>query len=377
MTIYILFYIVVLLLCMIETNYKYIKIGVRLDTKKVSIFIIAVFLLAIGLLCAEELGGDSLNYKYSYWTPISKLSISDALSYDRDWGFSLFIWIVSKFTSKFIVFRKILYIIASFSLIFWVRKYSKNVALSFLFFLSFNYLGLLLCLYRMALAVAIAIWGYEFAVKRKFIPYIILTLLASTFHKTAIVLLIFYPMIYKKVKCDRIIKNGIWILFAAIMMFLAPYIATIYTRNDYSKDLGTGGYALLLLLIVMYIYIHIYIRNLNIETPINIKKVEKKNNQYRNSLETKTELVLGDVYELSKSAIYIQIIALGVSIATRMLFFSVPFLPIIISEIFQLQNDKRERNSLLFGIMIILTILFIRNIISDGYQIVPYISIFE
>lgn len=90
-------------------------------------------------------------------------------------------------------------IISIFSVFFIIYKFSDNYLLSYIIYLGLpvfllNYSGI-----RQVLAIAITTFSYIFIRNKKLIPFVLTVLLAATFHNSAIVFLIAYPIYYLKI----------------------------------------------------------------------------------------------------------------------------------------------------------------------------------
>lgn len=151
-------------------------------------------------------------------------------------------------------FNFLLTIVSGFYLYTVYRLIKNNVSdnyigVSFLIFLINPYLFLMnLSAIRQSIAIALFIIAVYFSKKRKIIPYIVLILLATLFHKSAIILLPFYFWANgKKVKKWHIIA----ILAVIVFLFFTPdkfndlitYFLEFFddkTYNHYFSE-GTGN----------------------------------------------------------------------------------------------------------------------------------------
>ena len=88
----------------------------------------------------------------------------------------------------------------------FIYKYSEDVLLSVLGFMSFGLMQFYLTGFRQSFAIAICLIALEFALKKKFIGFILSVLIAASIHQTAIV---FVPVYW-------IVKIGLTKLYALV-----------------------------------------------------------------------------------------------------------------------------------------------------------------
>lgn len=350
MILYIAIYLLTMGLCILETNIKYVEIGTRkVRTAAFSFVVIYTYLLLLGICRGELLGVDSLNYKNNYWEVYKNLNWIGAIQYDSDWGYGIINWIVSRFTSDFWVFRAILYTLTFTLISLWIWKHSKNIALSFFIFISLGHVGFEFTLVRQALAASFFVWSYDFILERKPVKFLLMTVFASFFHKTALIMLVVYPLLGRKIKDAKIwLKLVYFVGVFSITMIGGQAIAVLYHRNDYSTSLNAGhGYHLLLFYVVLFSVLAFY------------------------KSKTKKDTLLDDEYELAFSSIYFQVIATAISIITRVLKYSTPYLFVLTPDILE-RLDSKTKNSMLAVLICILTVLYCATFTSG--DIVPYIS---
>jgi len=110
----------------------------------------------------------------------------------KDYGYYVFNWLVANiFHEPQVLLFLVPTIICFFSFRF-IYKYSDNIYLSVILFFSLGFYGFALTAFRQCLAMAICLWAYDYIKKKKIIPFILITLLAASFHQTAIVFLPMY-----------------------------------------------------------------------------------------------------------------------------------------------------------------------------------------
>ena len=111
----------------------------------------------------------------------------------KDFGFSILEKIVRQFTSSYTVWLILIAILFTIPMAVYIYRYSSNACLSWIVYSTLFYSFFSITGHRQAIATAIGLWGgLELIRKRKFVPFIVLVLIASTIHKSALCLIPFY-----------------------------------------------------------------------------------------------------------------------------------------------------------------------------------------
>lgn len=348
MFVYIIIFLITIFLSIFETNIGYFTIGSRkIVTSKISFIIIFSFLLLLGICRNEYLGADTLNYKIYYWDIFKNLDFVSAIQRDSDFGYGLLNWIVAKFTNDYWIFRSIVFILTFIIISVWIYKHSKNIALSFLVFIAFGIIGFDFEILRQALAVSITAWSFDFIINRKPVKFFVTVLFAACFHKTALIMLLIYPLLNKRIEKSRfIIKIAYYAMAIFVVAIGGQVIAQIYQRQDYSEYIVRGeGYNLLVFLLILIGILYLF--------------------AYRKQPNCKIESEL----ELLNPIICFQIIATSFSLFTRILYYVTVYLCITIPDIME-ELDARTKNTMLVVIVALLSVLF--YVTYYGSDVVPY-----
>lgn len=142
---------------------------------------------------------------------------------------------------------------------YMIYKYSRNLLISYLAFYGLGFLTFTFTGIRQSIAVLLVLFSYKYIIERNFKIYIILTLLATLVHSSAIIAV---PMYYiAHIKWSRF-----KVLFLAIIMSLSyllryrigGYLTVLYYDDTasgilekYQVSEGIGGTALLIGLILL------------------------------------------------------------------------------------------------------------------------------
>lgn len=171
---------------------------------------LAAFLLMIIVSLRNlSFGTDTLVYveKFRKYNLIEFSQIIDYLNKidEKDKTFYLLVRILNLFSleeSLIVVLFSILFLTS----IFWmIYKYSNNSLISIILFICLGYLFFSLTGLRQTFALTFIIFSYKYLRERKMYKFIILVLLASLFHSTALVFLIAYPLVYLKLGIKHLV----------------------------------------------------------------------------------------------------------------------------------------------------------------------------
>lgn len=156
---------------------------------------------------------------------ISWMALKDALLVDDSGkGFWVFQWITKNvFQDNESAFRLILALLHSIPILFVYRKYSDKFILSLYLFLATGcHIGWMMNGLRQYLAVCIIMAATPLMLKRKFVPLILVILLATTIHSSAILML---PVVF-------IVQGKAWnhkTIFFIIVTIVMMYAFSRYT----------------------------------------------------------------------------------------------------------------------------------------------------
>ncbi|MCW6677783.1 EpsG family protein [Anaerococcus sp. NML200574] len=225
---------------------------------KYAIFIGIFFMLICGLR-ADSVGNDTIKYVELY----------------KDINYSASNIFFNRFEPGFIYLNKALgklsinpqIIIIMSSIIIWtgiiifISNNSKNPAMSYFFIVTFGYMAFFMSGIRESIAISICLIGFEYVKEKRKILFFLSILLASTFHISAFVFLIAYPVFNLKlnvyVKLLMIIVSIIFMKqFDIIMLYAIEHIPKYasYLTTEYNDGIIRIA-TVINLLIISIIYI--------------------------------------------------------------------------------------------------------------------------
>lgn len=193
----------------------------KIFNKKNFCIIIGILFFLLVSLRNVELGlTDTKNVYYPLFNSIKNISYYNIISSSNyiEKLFYIITKIISNFTNNYRIYLSIIGIPYIFCIMYGIFKFSKNVLLSTILFLSLYYLYSFFLL-KQVIAIGFLFLSYGYIKNNKIGKFIITVLFASMFHRTAIVFLIAYPFSLIK-KFDY--KNYILILLGYLIANFFP-----------------------------------------------------------------------------------------------------------------------------------------------------------
>ena len=246
-----------ILLGIILLNYRALY-GIDLQSSnnrqksKQYIAICGFFWILISALRGWTVGADTISYylsfesvkHYSFSDLISEIYKKYILRMDiRDPGYNTLVKVVQIFIKDYQLY--LLFIACVFMIPFckWINRESKNPVISFtlyscLFYAFFSITGV-----RQTIATTLVVLiGDRYIKERKLFPFIIITIVASSIHASALVFLPFYFL--SNIKINK--KNGlIWIGLIVLSVVARGALKEFFIRlsgyEEYTKDYERAG----------------------------------------------------------------------------------------------------------------------------------------
>ena len=228
------------------------------DKKKKLVFLGIVFIQFTLLAWQREftVGQDTMQY-YLVFRDVSKISLEKALTLKWEPGYILWNWGISHLGFDFHNYLLFTAIFIYLPICRFIYRYSACTWLSVVIFIALGFFFGSLHILRQYMAIALVLFSYDYLLQRRLIPFIVLVLLAATFHTSAIVFLPTYFI------CSRKMNSATMILIFLLSLTLAFTAGDLLLRftvisekyaTAYLKDADTGkGYGMLLFLCAIMI----------------------------------------------------------------------------------------------------------------------------
>ncbi|WP_294753484.1 EpsG family protein [uncultured Ruminococcus sp.] len=192
-----------------------------------------------------EVGNDTQEYYRIFRLISDQQSLTTALTVSRyEAGYIIYNYIVSRVTTNFqwiLAINSGVYIGAS---IWFVNKYSTSFKKAIILFFSFGMYYNVMNIERQCIAIAFFLIAIPFLERKQYIRYVLLIMLASTFHMMSIVLLalVIIPKIDFTKKGDIFKWSVVAIVFLVALNYgvnglkgYFPYLSHYLTDSMYSE----------------------------------------------------------------------------------------------------------------------------------------------
>jgi hypothetical protein len=227
----------------------------RTESAKKTFFIFAFLqMLLISGLRSYDVGHDTRTY-INIFNIYGSLDFSTILLEDFKFekGYLIFQYVIYNiFNNPTLLF----FLVSSFflfSVAIFIYKNSKYPLLSVVIFIGIEFFAFSMTGLRQTMAIAIILFSYEFIKNRKPVYFILLVLLASTFHLSALVFLPFYFISYIKVSKPYLLLMFPIIALSFVYREMFFEFINIFTRLPYYEMTTRGPINLSILLLLTFI----------------------------------------------------------------------------------------------------------------------------
>ena len=320
---------------------------------KRAFYIFWILLFFMVALRHESIGNDTLAYK-SIFQFIEKSNWSTALGRSAEFGYSFLNKLISLLTDDF---RWVIIICAFLSIYFVAKvyiKYSNDAILSIALFVTMSNFIMLFSGIRQVIAISLGMLAFEFTRNKKFVAFILVILLAMTFHTSAFMLAFMYPLYHIKFKKKHLIfvfplLGGVWIFNQPIFRFLG-LILTQFT--DYDTDIEkTGSVTMLVLFVIFAVFAYL---------------IPDESRLDADTIGMRNFLLL---------AVAVQMFAPLHSIAMRMGYYYMIFIPVLITRIIACRSVRMSQVAIAarhFMVVFFLVYFFVMAPADNALNTFPY-----
>lgn len=243
------------------TQFKWIE---KEKCYKISITVFFSILLFLTAFRSHHVGADTINY-VNMFRRFSSWSFAKNLNY-KEPAFAILCKVISLFTKEYQVLVVVVAIISTVpvAIVYYQEIEYPMTTIALLVNISNFYMffsGM-----RQSIAIALGMIAFLFTRHRKLIPFLLVSVLAFLFHRTALILFLMYPL-YKL----RLYKKSLFIVIptmALIFIFNKPIFAALQgIISDYEGvgNAETGAITMLLLLIAFSVFSFIIPKDSNLD----------------------------------------------------------------------------------------------------------------
>lgn len=252
---------------LVTTLFNYISRN--MINKKMAFSLLSISVLFASAVAGLRYGVGTDFYEYIQW--FNHYLYNPVMLSSKDLGFVLMINVLQVFTNRpqslFIVSA----IIINGFMMNFIKRNTELYDLGFYLFITLYFYYSSLNIMRQWISIGVFLYALKFAFDRKFLKYLLIVVLAASFHITALLMIPLYFVFQLKINiknistiisCCFLIANQferIIIYFANILPFLdgstSNYIS--YFDSSFAKA-GGGGWAYSVILIVIFFLMYIY-----------------------------------------------------------------------------------------------------------------------
>lgn len=241
------------------TLYAIIFLYLLKEKKKIFFILTTINLVIINGLRDSSIGVDTIRYEKNFYTAATE-SIAELADRRSEFGYNFLSKIAVEIFGSFNIWLLIIAIFLFAAFGWFLYKYSKNVYISYLVFLALGFYGHTFNITRQLIAVMIVLFSYPHLLKRNFLKFSGIVLVASLFHTSA---LVFFPAYFI---CSIKLKRSYlyWMVPSFLLLYryrllLANYIMSVTRpeylgRYDISGSIGGLALGIAMLLIVNFIF---------------------------------------------------------------------------------------------------------------------------
>lgn len=320
--------------------------------------IIAVFFILFFLLLAlrrQDIGIDLKNY-ITMFKRVRGLKYSELTRFRTELGYSALNKFILDIKNDFQLFLAVVAFITVLPLGLLYYKESENALVSIGIFINLSVFNMYFSGLRQAIAIAISVLAFYCVKNKKLIWFLLCVFLAYSFHRSAVVLLVLYPLYHLKLTKKSLISiipvmSVIFIFKDKVFNFLLNYFADEY-QTRYGNEESNGAYMMLLLFVIFLIYSYFMIDD---------------------SLADKNIWGLRNIMLL---ATCLQFFASLNSVAMRVNYYFIPYIPLLISKVYYTSNEENKKVVTIANIIMIVFFFgyffYTAYTGNDTLQIFPY-----
>ena len=263
-----LFYLIILSIYFLLSQFHFV-----FKTKRQEGFFHFLLIIPLFVQCAfraTSVGNDTLTYYYGFDRIKNYSSLLEMVTESRyEIGYSTVTYLFSKLGFDYYFLQLVLSAFIYFSIFVFINKYSSNFYLSCFVLVTLRYSVGTMNTTRMWLAISILLYSIDYVLNKKLIPFVLIVLLASSFHFTSLIFLLLYPLSSVKLDLKKIII--VTLSSAVVLLVGRPFFIQItsligryqgYLNSEYFNF--EGNIAILITLAIdlsLFIFTYYCLRN--------------------------------------------------------------------------------------------------------------------
>ncbi len=235
--------------------------------KKTYLILCGTILFLMIALRHYSLGSvDSSNY-YNNWILLSKMPFTSLLNTmstsDMESGYLFTVWCLSRvFPSAQFVFV-LTGLLFSFAICRTIYQNSENVMISMIMCICLGLYTFMIQGLRQGIAMSICMLSLELCKKRRFIPFLLLVLLATLFHRSAIVFFLLYFVYGFRFNVSTKIAMGITVATLFVISPLIVRYGNDFLDREYFSTVESGAVVAVLIHIIIVAVAFVFLNDRN------------------------------------------------------------------------------------------------------------------
>ena len=212
----------------------FIRLVIPQKWNSILVIVAGTFLFIISALRSIDFASDTTGYVNKYLS-LSYVDFSILLDdlfngVGKDPFFYLFSKVISIAGFSYQVWLAVIASIFCFSISKLIYRYSNEPFISFVALISLGYFYFSLTGLRQTMALGCIILSYKYLKERNIIPFVLLVLLGSLFHSSALIFLISYPVANIKIGWKQLLGIG------------AAFIVSLFYSNQIREIIRVVGW---------------------------------------------------------------------------------------------------------------------------------------
>lgn len=316
--------------------------------------------LALTVLAALRWGnGIDYNYYYNDFYEIRMTTDwGQVFAKNHEFGYLILAKLVSMFSGNIIVYLAVVYGLMYGLLMLYIYKYTEVKWSAVVAFVALDYFAMSFCFMRQGMAMVICLFAFEMIKQRKVHWVVLLSLLAASFHSSALIILLCLAVSYIDIKNTRLFR--IFVVFTVIFfvgfdqilnsLLIGPFEK--YAQYLDSQFMGGNHILVVYYPIIMFALVMIFFNPL-CDTDKNFTRMIPIL-----FLGVVLSIMTTQHYLLERMSLYITI-------------YNIRLVPQLLSAI-QKKKSKDFHDLAIFAVLVLCINAFAFGIMNDRYGILPY-----
>lgn len=293
--------------------------------KKIALAFFFVFLTILVGLRGKGIGTDTNNY-INHFGRVLNLTWGEIGNNVEERGFIYYNKIISFFTREPQVYFMITAIVTVAMIYPTYKRLCVDTALTIVLFSTMSTFVMLFSGIRQMLAVGIGFISYECVRKKKMLSFILVVLVAISFHTSAFMLLVMYPLYHARITQKRL--YAVIPILALIFIYNKPIFSILsLILSRFTKYEGvissTGAYTMLILFAVFTVWAYL----IPDESKMDVETIGLRN--------------------ILLFSLMLQMFAPLHTLAMRLNYYYIVFLPLLIPKIIQYRSIRWKQVAVL------------------------------